>query len=236
MKTSIHDKISSKGFTLIELITVIGIILVLMGLLFPAIQNIKEATKRAQAKNDVTQIVTGVNAYYTEYGKYPLVTAQLGWDTIFGNVGGNPNYPNDTLMDVLSNNLNGNNQSAVALLNPRGIVFFSANNVKSASSPKSGIATQNATSPHGNPIRAGEFLDPWGEQYIIGIDGDYSGMAQVYTVLAYTDLKLSNDSQSPTPGPAVSAPVIAASFGKDGKIGTNGDGKYNGSDDVISWQ
>src|SRR5438132_10244766 len=68
------------GFTLIELLIVIAIIGILMGLLFPAFKGVQDQAKRTQAKNDLTQIVTAVNAFYTEYGKYPLVTA----DTIYG--------------------------------------------------------------------------------------------------------------------------------------------------------
>src|SRR5437764_493945 len=70
-----------RGFTLIELLVVIAIIAILIGLLFPAFQAVQSQAKRTQAKNDLTQIVTAVNAYYTEYGKYPLVTAD---NTIYG--------------------------------------------------------------------------------------------------------------------------------------------------------
>ena len=59
------------GFTLIELLIVISIIVILMGLLFPAFKGVQDQAKRTQAKNDLTQIVTAVNAFYTEYGKYP---------------------------------------------------------------------------------------------------------------------------------------------------------------------
>ncbi|HEX5175388.1 MAG TPA: type II secretion system protein, partial [Chthoniobacteraceae bacterium] len=48
---------ASFGFTLIELLTVIAIIAILMGLLFPAVNAVKENAKKVQAKNDVTQIV-----------------------------------------------------------------------------------------------------------------------------------------------------------------------------------
>ena len=66
-----NRKLTSGGFTLVELLTVIAIIAVLMGLLFPTINAVKESARKAQAKNDVTQLVTAVKAYYTEYGKYP---------------------------------------------------------------------------------------------------------------------------------------------------------------------
>src|SRR5947209_9383075 len=59
------------GFTLIELLIVIAIIAILMGLLFPAFRGVQDQAKKTQAKNDLTQIVTAVNAFYTEYGKYP---------------------------------------------------------------------------------------------------------------------------------------------------------------------
>ena len=63
---------NTQAFTLIELLVVITIIVVLMGLLFPAFRGVQDQAKRTQAKNDLTQIVTAVNAFYTEYGKYPL--------------------------------------------------------------------------------------------------------------------------------------------------------------------
>ena len=60
------------GFTLIELIVVILIIAALAALLVPAASRTLDRARSAQAKNDITQIVTAVNAYYTEYGTYPV--------------------------------------------------------------------------------------------------------------------------------------------------------------------
>src|SRR5216110_3607859 len=60
-----------RAFTLIELLVVITIIAVLMGIAFPVFSSIQNQARKTQAKNDVTQIVTAVNAFYTEYGKYP---------------------------------------------------------------------------------------------------------------------------------------------------------------------
>ena len=53
-----------RAFTLIELLVVITIIVILMGLLFPAFRGVQDQAKRTQAKNDLTQIVTAVNAFY----------------------------------------------------------------------------------------------------------------------------------------------------------------------------
>ncbi len=68
------------AFTLIELLVVITIIAILMALLFPAFKGVQDQAKRTQAKNDVTQIVTAVNAFYTEYGKYPDMRLHMGRD------------------------------------------------------------------------------------------------------------------------------------------------------------
>src|SRR3954469_11899793 len=65
----------ANAFTLIELLVVIAIIAILVGLLFPAFKAVQNQARQAQAKNDLTQIVNAVNAYYTEYGKYPIATA-----------------------------------------------------------------------------------------------------------------------------------------------------------------
>src|SRR5213083_1421074 len=97
------------AFTLIELLVVIAIIAILIGLLFPAFSAVQNQAKRTQAKNDLTQIVTALNAYYTEYGKYPLVAP----DTIYGPAGS----LNDGLFYTLRAVASGANAGDVA--NPR---------------------------------------------------------------------------------------------------------------------
>ena len=62
---------SPPGLHHIELLVVVAIIGVLMSLLFPAVQGALDAAKKAQAKNDVTQIATAIVAYDTEYGRLP---------------------------------------------------------------------------------------------------------------------------------------------------------------------
>src|SRR5438128_2743289 len=83
-----------QAFTLIELLVVIAIIAVLIGLLFPAFRAVQNQAKQAQAKNDLTQIVNAVNAFYTDYGRYPL-PAGTTTDKTFG-PGGDPST-NETL-------------------------------------------------------------------------------------------------------------------------------------------
>jgi prepilin-type N-terminal cleavage/methylation domain-containing protein len=56
---------SQAGFTLVELLVVIGIIVVLMSLLLTAVPAVKDAQRKLDRPPTCTQIVAAVNAYYT---------------------------------------------------------------------------------------------------------------------------------------------------------------------------
>src|SRR5258705_10926197 len=86
----------SSAFTLIELLVVIAIIAILVGLLFPAFKAVQNQARQTQAKNDLTQIVNAVNAFYTDYGKSPI----SGTSDITYGPGGSPTT-NQTLFTEL---------------------------------------------------------------------------------------------------------------------------------------
>ena len=228
------------GFTLVELLVVIGIILILMGLVMTVIPVIQNRAKELKAEGVVQQITVAANAYYTEHSKFPTLRTEgapppkAGKDAWVGDPSMGASVHNNALFFTLRGIPKGPNAGDAA--NPTRMVYYSYNaaSLGNSGKPRDGFFDRTADGSIPAADRDGNLYDPWGREY--GIMMDSNGDERIDLEGIYVDFAGADRIS----GKAPRVQVGAFATGKDETLGSKGNRIYKErgekSDDVVSWE
>ena len=145
MDREMNTTCPASGRSSVVLILAIGLlVLIVIGLLFPAIQDGPLPHDKTKAHFDIKGLEQACRFYYLEYGWLPLDSNAV--NLVTNNA--------DLIFTLLATNVGAN---ATTDMNPRKIVFLELPGRKGAF----------------DPVRGG-FLDPWGNPYHVFFDWSYS--------------------------------------------------------------
>jgi len=136
MASGERPAVARRAFTLIELLVVIAIIVVLVGLLVPAINKARRMARYTEARNELTQIETALRSYYDEYRHWPMNL--IGYEAAVPAENKEANLTGIEVLQPVVDMLSGQNINGQ---NPKELVFLDL--------------------PEGALNSPGDFVDPW---------------------------------------------------------------------------
>lgn len=147
---------ASRGFTLVELLVVISIIVVLAALSFGAAQVAIKKANTLKTRTSATNIASAVDSYYQEYSKLPVIGGETDEIRTEGEAG----------IEFLTVLL-GKEDDTGEMQNPRKLPFLTVETGKNKN--KGGLVYSNGGA--GGQIEG--LYDAWGQPFYIKMDTEY---------------------------------------------------------------
>ncbi|MEM0965070.1 MAG: type II secretion system protein [Verrucomicrobiota bacterium] len=141
------------GFTLVELLTVIGVIAVLSAISFGIAAGVYQRQARTKAAAELSALASSLEAYRAEHGSYPIATG-ASWEENA-----------ETLYQALTGQTD-----------PNGDSFRDSNGSETTKRALVDVSKFELESPeNGNTFASdNKFLDPWGNPYVYQYNNDSS--------------------------------------------------------------
>lgn len=214
------NNIKNNGFTLLELLVVIGIISLLAAILIPNIASVNVKAKVSATRALISTIQAGLESYYAVYGDYP------------------PTDLSD-LYTGTSNGINNGIESVVACLsdqNKGGPFLLGVSNDKYKNLDGDTCSTAPTNWWFGD-TQLREIVDVWGNPFVYFHSRDYDNPAKGNN---YSSTRIGGDAIAPQRDASTATyynPLTFEiwSFGPDERNNNGLNNKLNNQDDINNW-